>query len=155
MREIIVKKGVRKTVLKQYEDINQMPVSVFQRINKYWMLDSQVGSSMSDIDAKHLQKIALVAGDKEKTLDATSKLRQLIYNIVNESSFESLAFACSLYSVDGREITDRSEEALKKLLGELSDRGLTNDIVKKKRYANLFMRIYRLIFPISLQIRRA
>jgi hypothetical protein len=56
----------------------------------------------------------------------------LIFNIINEVNPESLAFACLIHSIDGVEVTDLSDENLKRIIKFLSDKGLTIDVLKKK-----------------------
>jgi len=154
MKELVLRKGLRTTRVLLYSDIDQMPVDVFQRANKYWLFDDRLGSSIEDIDKKHLSKLVLVAGDKEKTIDAVEKLRTLIYNILDEVNVESMAFACLVHSIDGEDITDRSDENLQKIIKYLSDKGLTNELLKKKTYGNLFLRIWSTIFRPSLRIHQ-
>jgi len=154
MKELVLRKGLRTTRVLLYSDIDQMPVDVFQRANKYWLFDDRLGSSIEDIDKKHLSKLVLVAGDKEKTIDAVEKLRALIYNILDEVNVESMAFACLVHSIDGEEIIDRSDENLQKIIKYLSDKGLTNELLKKKTYGNLFLRIWSTISRPSLRIRQ-
>jgi hypothetical protein len=59
-------------------------------------------------------------------------LRVLIYNIINEVDPGSLAFACMVHSINGVEVTDLSDENLKKIVKELSEKGLTIETLKKK-----------------------
>lgn len=153
MKELVLTKGLKKTKVLLYTDIDQMPVEVFQKANKYWMFDDRLGGSIEDIDKKHLSKIVLVAGDKEKTIDAVEKLRNLIYNVLDEVNVESMAFAATIHSIDGKEVTDRSDENLRVIIRELSARGLTNEIVKKKMSEKKYSGIWNIISPISLRIR--
>jgi len=155
VREIVLHKGLKKTKVLLYADIDQMPADVFQKANKYWMLHDRVGNSIEDIDRKHLSKIAIVAGDKEKTIDAIDKLRVLINNILTETNVEGLAFAALIHSINGEVNSDRSDENLRRILKRLSDAGLTNELVKKKTSGNLFFRIWNIISRGSLRIREA
>jgi len=137
MIEITFQKGLRRTVLKMYDDIDQLPIERFNKANKYWMLHDSIGSSIQDFDLNHFNKLILLAGDKEKCKAELQNFRILVYNIQNEVSVEHLSFACLVHSINGVENDDTSEDALNKMLKELSDRGLTQDILKKKlmRYA--------------------
>ena len=132
MKELIVKKGVKRTIVKMYDDINQMPVTRFMLANKYWMLNDAIGSDIGDFDKNHYSKFALIAGDKEKMLKELANFRILVYNIMTELNVQHLSFACLIHSVNGREVTDLSEENLKAVLADLSRRGLTQDVLKKK-----------------------
>ncbi len=124
--------GIRKTTIKLYDDIDQLPVERFNKANKYWMLHDNIGSSISDFDTNHFNKLALLAGDKQKCIAELNNFRILVYNIQNEVNVEHLSFACLIHSINGKEQTDLSEGALKEVLKKLSDKGLTQDILKKK-----------------------
>ena len=132
MTELTIKKGVKRTRLMLYDDIDQMPITRFMLANKYWMLHDSIGSSIEDFDRNHYPKFTLIAGNKEKTLKELANFRILVYNIMNEINVQHLSFACMIYSINGKEITDFSENNLKEILAELSDKGLTQDQLKKK-----------------------
>jgi len=132
MNELVIKKGIRRTRVKIYDDINQMPITRFMLANKYWMLDDSIGSNIGDFDRNHYSKFTLIAGDKDKILKELTNFRILIYNIMNEINVQHLSFAVLVYSINDREITDLSENSLKKVLKELSEAGLTQELLKKK-----------------------
>ncbi len=133
MREIILHKGLTKTKVLLYTEIDQLPADRFSKVNKYWMLNDELGNSFEDIDRIHITRIALSLHDKDKAKKVLDNMRVLIHNIINEINPQSLAFACLIHSIDGEEVTDLSDENLKKVVGYLSDRGLTTDIVKKNK----------------------
>jgi len=132
MIEVSWRKGIKKTTLKMYDDIDQLPIARFNKANKYWMLHDNIGSSIQDFDLNHFNKIALLAGDKDKCKAELQNFRILVYNIQNEINVEHLSFACLVHSVNGEEHEDLSEDALEKLLSDLSKRGLTQELLKKK-----------------------
>ena len=132
MIELSFRRGLRKTSIKLYDDIDQLPIERFNKANKYWMLHDNIGSSIADFDINHFNKLALLAGDKEKCLAELNNLRILVFNIQNEVNVEHLSFACLVHSVDGKEQSDLSEDALKILLNRMSSSGLTQDVLKKK-----------------------
>jgi len=125
MKEIKLK---RQTIL-LYDDIDQLPIEVFNKVNKYWMLHDNLGSSFEDIDGIHLAKLFLLINNPEKLKKELENLRILIFNIINEVNPRHLAFAALIYSIDGEEITDRSDEGLKRTLKRLN---ITEGDLKKK-----------------------
>jgi hypothetical protein len=133
MREIILHKGLSKTKVLLYTEIDQLPADRFSKVNKYWMLSDELGNSFEDIDRIHITRIALSLHDKDKAKKVLDNMRVLIHNIINEINPQSLAFACLIHSIDGEEVTDLSDENLKKVVVYLSDRGLATDIVKKNK----------------------
>ena len=116
-----------------YDDIEQLPVERYNRANKFWMLSDNLGNSFEDIDRMHLQRLLLVADNKEKVLKEINNLRVLVYNVIHEVHPEQLAFAALVHSIDGSERNDLSDEGLKKTIAELSRLGLSIGEVKKKR----------------------
>lgn len=156
MTELIIKKGFKRTQVLLYDDTD-MPVGVFQKANKYWMLDDNIGSSIDDIYKKHLQKIVAVAGDKEKVIKEVSNLSILFNSLINEVNVKSLAFASLVYSIDGVELRDRSKENLEKIIARLSGLGLTNEELKKKSMPlkSGFSQIWRSPFRFSLTVQKA
>jgi hypothetical protein len=124
--------GLKKTKLLLYDNIDQLPIDRFNKANKFWMLHDNIGSSISDFDTNHFNKIALLAGERQKCIAELNNFRILVYNIQNEVNVEHLSFACLVHSIDGEVQTDTSTSALNDLLKKLSKKGLTQDLLKKK-----------------------
>ncbi len=122
-------------VLKLYDSIDEMPIINFQKYNKYLLLDSGIGSDADDVDA-HIVKIAkyIKAGSSEKALQELQNMRQNIYMINSELSPKYLAFVALVHSVDGREVTDLSDDSLKALLLE----------IKKAKHSSIFSLLAKL-----------
>lgn len=135
MQEIIVKKGLRRTIVVLFDDIEQMPIPRFNKLNKLWMLNDSIGSSISDFDAKHFSNF--ITFIKTKELDKLAKqlenFRILVFNIQNEINIEHLSFACMVHSIDGEEMTDISDSGLKRTLDRLGLAGLTQEHLKKNK----------------------
>lgn len=128
MRELVI----NKTKVMLYTDIDQLPADRFSKVNKYWMLSDDLGSSFADIDSIHINRILLCINEPEKLKKVVDSLRVLIHNVINEVNPESLAFASLIYSIDGVPLTDLSDENLKRVIKYLSDKGLTHGTLKKK-----------------------
>ena len=133
MTEIILKKGIKRTRVIIYDDIEQMPIDRFNKINKYWMLHDSIGSSIGDFDKNHYGKLLMLLEEKSKMQKQLENFRILVFNVMNEINVEHLSFACMIHSINGEEITDISEEGLKGILNRLAKLGLTQDILKKKQ----------------------
>lgn len=115
-----------------YDDIDQLPIERFNKANKYWMLNDNLGSTFQDIDTIHINRMVMVADNKEKVLKELENLRILIYNVINEVNPSHMSFACLVYSINGKVCDDLSEEGIKKTLNILNNAGLTEEILKKK-----------------------
>ena len=136
MHEIEIRGGIKrffkKTKVVIHDDIDQLPIERFNKINKYWMLHDNIGSSFQDIDTTHISKIILVADNKDKVLKEIENLRILIYNIIHEVNPNHMAFACMVASIDDEPNDDLSEAGCRKTLKKLNDAGVTNYLLKKK-----------------------
>lgn len=113
---------VNNKVVKVYDSIDEMPIVNFQKYNKYLLIDSGIGSDSDDIDA-HIVKIAkyIKANDNKKALQELQNMRQNIYMVNSEISPKYLAFAALIHSIDGKELTDLSDDGLKKVLQDLKE----------------------------------
>jgi len=132
MIDITLKKGLKRSAVKLYDNIDQLPIERFNKANKYWMLHGNIGSSIADFDQNHYSKLVLLADDKEKCIKALENFRIMVYNIMNEINVEHLSFACLIHSIDDKERSDLSVDALRDVLKQLSDAGLTQEVLKKK-----------------------
>lgn len=111
---------LNKKIIKVYDSIDEMPIVNFQKYNKYLLIDSGIGSDADDIDS-HIVKIAkfIRAGDNKKALQELQNMRQNMYMVNNEISPKYLAFAALIHSIDGKELTDLSDDGLKEVLNRI------------------------------------
>lgn len=111
---------INKKIVKVYDGIDEMPIVNFQKYNKYLLIDSGIGSDADDIDA-HIVRIAkfMKAGNNKKALQELQNMRQNMYMVNSEISPKYLAFAALIHSVDGKEVTDLSDDNLKAVLHEI------------------------------------
>ena len=111
---------INKKTICVYDSIDEMPIANFQKYNKYLMIDSGIGSDVDDIDA-HITKIAkyIKSKDEKKALLELQNMRQSMYMVNSEISPKYLAFASLIHSIDGKEVTDLSDDGLKALLEEI------------------------------------
>ena len=111
---------INKKIVRVYDSIDEMPITNFQKYNKYLLIDSGIGSDADDIDA-HITRIAkfIKANNNKKALQELQNMRQNMYMVNSGISPKYLAFAALIHSVDGKEVNDLSDDGLKALLKEL------------------------------------
>lgn len=110
---------LNKKVVKVYDSIDEMPIVNFQKYNKYLLIDSGIGSDIDSVD-EHLVKLAkLIKTDISKANQELLNLRQNLHMIVSSISPKYLAFAALIHSVDGKVVTDLSDDNLNRILNEL------------------------------------
>jgi len=132
MIAMTINKGLKRTTVLMYDNIDQLEIQDFVRANKYWMLHDNLGSTFEEIDNNHLRNLFLIIDDKKKLIKELKNLRILIHDIINELNVQHLSFAMLIHSINGKEIGDRSEDGLKQVLARLSKAGLTQEVLKKK-----------------------
>jgi len=107
-------------LVKVYDSIDELPIINYQKYNKFLLIDSGIGSDVDDVD-KHIQKIAkLINSDKKLAMQELQNLRLNIHMVNSEISPKHLAFAALIHSINGKELTDLSDDCLKNTLAELN-----------------------------------
>lgn len=125
-----VKIGNSKVVM--YNDIDELPIKNYNMFNEYGLLENHIGSDLSGTEM-HFQNLdKLLAHNKVKeAIQERKNLHQNFWNIFQHTSFPSLQFACFIYSINGVRIFDYSQENLKKIIEDLSDKGLLKGFIDK------------------------
>ena len=117
-----------------YDSIDEMPIINFQKYNKCILIDSGLGSDIDSID-NHIVDIAkyVKSGDTKNALQQLQNMRQTMHMIVSGVSPKNLAFAALIYSIDGVEQKNLSDEHLQEIMNELNELpfGLFIDLVEK------------------------
>lgn len=117
-----------------YDSIDELPVERFHKFNKYLLVDAGVGSSVNDINEKIDRIIRFInKSDNKSAIIELDNLRQALYVVSNEMNPKHLAYLILIKSIDGKEITDLSEE------------GLRNNVQKKieDQSITLFDRLFK------------
>lgn len=115
--EIIMKKiTFGKHIVEYYDSIDELPVVRFHKWQKFVMIDSGIGADISAFD-QHIEKARryVKLGQADNAEKELMNLRQSVYFIQNELSPAHLAFAALVKSLDGKECTDTSDNALQEL----------------------------------------
>lgn len=117
-----------------YDSIDEMPIVNFQKYNKCVLIDSGLGSDIDSID-NHIVDIAKYVknGDTKNALQELQNMRQTMHMIVSGVSPKNLAFAALIYSIDGVEQKNLSDEHLQEIMDELNELpfGLFINLVEK------------------------
>ena len=72
---------VKGKVIKLYDSIDEMPITNFQKYNKYILLDAGLGSDVDSVD-QHIVNIAkLINTDKKKAMQELQNMRQNMHLI--------------------------------------------------------------------------
>ena len=115
-----------------YESIDDLPAKNHMEFNKYMLLSAGLGTEFKDIDENHLSNMLSLINDKEKLTQVINNLRGLVWNILEGTNVNNLAFCTLIYSINGKELTDFSLTNLRAMMEVFSAYGLTASFVKKK-----------------------
>lgn len=127
-----------------YNNIKQLPITRYNEVQKYLLMESGVGSDMEGISARFSRLHAFLAEGKiEESKKEAENLYYTHYSIIEGINFKSYAFCCLIDSIDGIKVTDYSEDGIKLILKQIDDTRLTQEImeqtladVKKKSLTN-------------------
>lgn len=118
----------QKTVLKVYNSVKELPIELSKKMQSYLLQESGVGSTVQDVDGHLARLTTFLAKDmKAEAIEETQNLRLALFSGVMEMRFDSPAFGCLVYSVDGKRVEDYSATGLQELMAMLSEKGLTNE----------------------------
>lgn len=114
-----------------YSSVKDLPIRRFKDFQIWSIRESGIGSDITAV-GNHFGRLheLLSAG---KTNDAIKEAENLHFNlfcILEGVDNLALSFATLIHSIDGHVITDTSEENLNRILDNLSNRGLTVDLVQ-------------------------
>ena len=132
MNEITIRKGLRKHTINLYDSIENLPIILFSKVQKYQLIEQGIGSNIADFDKHFETAIEFLKHDKkDKVIKELSNIRHLFWHSLNEVNPSHLAFCCFVKSINGKEITDYSENSLIKIKEKLSDIGLTQKLIQE------------------------
>ena len=116
--------------LQMHNDIN-MPVEVYTNYNRYVLIDSGIGATITDLDTHIAKAVRFIDKDQKKeATDTLMNLRQCYSFIVENTSPELLSFCALVYSINGKVWEDKSDDGLKKLSELLAKKGITTGKIK-------------------------
>lgn len=136
MKNIQLAKGTAEF----YDDIKCLPMEQFNAFQVQLLQDAGVGSTIFDYDA-HQEKLNafLMAGKLDEAKQEAENKRFNIWLLLNGENTKLYSICCLLNKIGDREITDFSDDGLKKHHDELIELGITLheieqilDEVKKK-----------------------
>ena len=121
-----------------FSSIEELPIIRFHKYNKCLLVDAGIGSDLTAFDS-HIERVVryIRADKREEAAKEMENLRQNIYIIIQGMSPQHLAFACLVARIDGKPVTDLSDEGLQKVLEQLGGTPLKDitahtEAVKKK-----------------------
>ena len=158
---IIFKK--KKTEVKFYDSIEEMPHRRYMKFNKEMMRANEVGNSMTDVIKRIDRAMGFIqAKESDKAVRELSNARLAYSYSQAELEPKGLALAAMVKSINGVEVDDITASGLQNTLEVLQNIGMSKreldhnaDSVKKKlNKSSKFSFLYSLMDRISSIIRR-
>jgi|VirMetMinimDraft_7_1064189.scaffolds.fasta_scaffold01375_8 hypothetical protein len=129
--------------LVMYDSIDDLPIRRFQALNLNLALDAGIGSDQEAV-TRHSAMIRkfIQAGQTEEALVQLNNYEQCLTFIVQGINPKLFSFVCLLHKLDGKLITDLTEEGIKQTLDKMDIANhsfITNLMLeaKKKLYQEL------------------
>lgn len=120
-----------------YGAISELPITRFHVYNKMLLVDSGVGSDITDFDS-HIERVMafMQKKDNESAIKELQNLRQNIYLIQQSLSPKHMAFAALIKDIDGKPCDNISDDGLKETLAvfadeKISEFGILHEAKKK------------------------
>ena len=105
-----------------YDSIENLPIHLFSKMQKYQMIENGIGKNIGDLDTRLKSTIDYLKHDKnDKAIKELSNLRMLFYNSLQEVDPSHLSFCCMVQSIDGQPVVDYSEEYLERMRKRISE----------------------------------
>ena len=111
---------IGKHKITYFDAISELPITRFHVYNKMLLVDSGVGSDITDFDS-HAERIIafLQKKDIESAIKEMQNLRQNLYLIQQTLSPKHMAFAALIKEIDGKPCDNISDDGLKETLAVL------------------------------------
>lgn len=126
--------------VKMFDSIKELPSERYHELNKLILQDVGIGSDMDSV-AEHFTRFHTLLTNKktDEALQEAKNLHNNMYYMIQKINIKSFSFVAMVYSIDGKPITDFSQEEVKKNVKRLSQIGLSQsqcedvlDDLKKK-----------------------
>ena len=132
MNDITIRKGLKRHTISLYDSIENLPIVLFSKVQKYQLIEQGIGSTIADFD-KHFEIIIefLKHDKKDKAIKELINVRHLFWHSLSEVNPEHLGFCCFVQSINGKEITDYSENSLVRIKEKLTDIGVTQKLIQE------------------------
>lgn len=106
-------------VVRIFDSIDELPITRFHKYNKYLLIDSGIGSDLNDVLAHIDRAIRYIGSNKELAVVELENMKQAMFLINETICPRHLAFAALVDSIDGKRITDISDESMQEVVYKL------------------------------------
>lgn len=136
---------INKHVLEIYDSIDELPIVRLHRFNKMLLIDSGVGSNLNDVNNRIDRAIIYCKTSPSLAVKELENLQQTISFIMSDLSPKYLAFCALVKTIDGKIVTDISDDGLNVIFEKLkgaTDAGITDNLDQLKKKIDTELSLY-------------
>jgi hypothetical protein len=123
---------LKSNTISFYSSIHELPIELFTLFNSYVIQAIGIGTNIKDINTRFVNLDSfLSAGKITEAVQERTNMHMGIFYGLERINIDHISFACLVHSINGQEITDYSEEGLRRTIKKLSTMGLTNGLVRE------------------------
>jgi hypothetical protein len=125
-----VKIKVGKHTVEFYDSPENLSIKRYQFLNKYLMIDNEVGSSIADYDKRMSKAVRFLKSDmKKEAIKELENNRQNVFNALSKYSPKNKALTVLVKSIDNREFKNVNSETLKEIEDKLDAIGFSRKVM--------------------------
>lgn len=120
--KVMVTVKIGRHTVEMYDNIEELPIVRFHKLQKYILIDAGVGGDIASFDQRtERARRFLMQGKAEQAQREFENLRQCVYLIQNEITPKHRAFACLVAKIDGEQRDDLSDNGITATLELIKD----------------------------------
>ena len=98
-----------------FEGVDEMPTERWHKFNKFLMLKSGIGDTLTDVRRKIADVMTLIDNDPKKAKVELENMHMAVTFIDNCTDLNGFAFCVLIAKIDGVECNDLSDEGINKI----------------------------------------
>jgi hypothetical protein len=104
-----------------YNGIDELPAERYHKFNLYCLMASGIGNDVQSVQT-HITLLyqALNRKDIERLKVLLENYHHSLHFIIEQMDTQSIAFACLVHSINGKEVSDISDESLKRISKQIT-----------------------------------
>lgn len=123
---------IGKHRIEMFNSIEELTAERFAIWNKMLLIDSGLGSDMAAVDDHITRAIQFInKGKQENAVQELLNMRNSFYFILENLSPKHLSYAVMIAKIDGKPMTDLSDDNLRSVVAQLGEWGATRSWLDK------------------------
>lgn len=111
---------INRQRLEIYDSIDELPINRFHLFNKYVLIDAGIGTDLNDVIGHILKINSYLDSDVKLARKELNNMKDSLYLIMEGVNLKHLSFVPLIKSINGKPLTDMSDENVKRISKELN-----------------------------------